>query len=76
MNDHWKDNSDDDESLWSHEWNKHGTCMSTLETTCYEDYKENEEVGDYFEKAVEIFKGIDSYKASLAIIFRGFFLMT
>ncbi|KAL4873803.1 hypothetical protein BDV12DRAFT_53321 [Aspergillus spectabilis] len=66
MNEYWKDYSGDDESLWSHEWNKHGTCMNTLEPNCYTDYKPQEEVVDYLQKAVDLFKTLDSYKALAA----------
>lgn len=31
----WPSNDNDDEGFWSHEWNKHGTCISTMETQCY-----------------------------------------
>ena len=27
MDTYWKDIKGDDNDLWSHEWNKHGTCM-------------------------------------------------
>lgn len=60
----WKDYQGDDEDFWSHEWNKHGTCMSTLEVECYTDYKPQEEVKDYFAKAVEIHKGLNTYQVS------------
>jgi ribonuclease T2 len=62
MSTYWKDFRGNDDSLWAHEWNKHGTCMSSLETNCYSDYQPQEEVRDYFVKAVELFKGLDTYQ--------------
>ncbi|KAL2001813.1 hypothetical protein VTN02DRAFT_1188 [Thermoascus thermophilus] len=63
MQTYWKDNQGDDESFWSHEWNKHGTCINTIEPDCYTDYYPQEEVGDFFQKTVDLFKGLDTYKA-------------
>jgi ribonuclease T2 len=61
MNIYWK-GINGDESLWMHEWAKHGTCVSTLEPKCYgHRYKETEEVVDYFAKAVEVFQTLDTY---------------
>lgn len=62
MSEYWKDFRGDDANLWEHEWNKHGTCISTLETKCYSDYVPQEEVVDYFDKAVDLFKRLPSYK--------------
>ena len=62
MRDYWKDFRGDDATLWEHEWNKHGTCISTLETQCYTDYIPQEEVVDYFDKAVDLFKGLPSFQ--------------
>ncbi|EZF23968.1 hypothetical protein H112_03444 [Trichophyton rubrum D6] len=59
---YFKDYKGDDESFWEHEWNKHGTCMSTFETKCYMNYMPQQEVGDYFTKLVELFKGLNTYK--------------
>jgi ribonuclease T2 len=62
MSTYWKDYQGDDESFWYHEWAKHGTCISTLEPSCYTDHKATEEVVDYFRKAVDLFKGLPSYE--------------
>ncbi|KAE8392297.1 ribonuclease T2-like [Aspergillus alliaceus] len=63
MQKYWPSYEGDDEEFWEHEWNKHGTCINTIEPSCYKDYSPQKEVGDYLEKAVELFKGLDSYKA-------------
>ncbi|KAJ0425851.1 ribonuclease T2-like protein [Aspergillus carlsbadensis] len=63
MTKYWKDYSGDDESFWEHEWNKHGTCINTIEPDCYTDYTPQEEVGDYLQKTVDLFKTLDTYKA-------------
>lgn len=39
-----------------------GTCISTLETRCYDEYYPQQEVVDYFDKAVEVFERLPSYK--------------
>lgn len=61
MSTYWKDYKGDDETFWEHEWAKHGTCISTLEPDCYADHKPTEEVVDYFQKAVDLFKSLPSY---------------
>ena len=59
---YWKDYQGSDETFWEHEFGKHGTCMSTLEPTCYgPDYSPTEEVGDYFTRAVGLFKTLPTY---------------
>ncbi|KAI9371167.1 ribonuclease T2-like protein [Aspergillus egyptiacus] len=62
MSTFWKDNKGDDQTLWEHEWNKHGTCVSTLETHCYPDYYPQQEVVDYFDKTVELFHDLPTHK--------------
>ncbi|TID16474.1 ribonuclease T2 [Venturia nashicola] len=60
LNDHWKGIAGD-EHLWQHEWSKHGTCVSTLEPTCYDDYEEAQEVVDYFQTTVDLYKSLPSF---------------
>ena len=61
MNTYWKDYQGNDESFWEHEWGKHGTCISTLEPSCYTNYTPQQEVVAYFQKAVDLFKTLPSF---------------
>jgi ribonuclease T2 len=61
MQTYWKDYEGDDESFWEHEFGKHGTCMNTLNPECYPDYQPTDEVVDYFERAVSLFKTLPTY---------------
>ncbi|KAK3062933.1 hypothetical protein LTS18_003077 [Coniosporium uncinatum] len=61
MNTYWKDYQGNDEIFWEHEWGKHGTCISTLDPSCYTDYTPGAEAADFFDKAVELFKQLPSY---------------
>lgn len=61
MQTYWKDYQGNDESFWEHEWGKHGTCISTLEPSCYANYKATDDAVDYFNKAVSLFKTLPSY---------------
>lgn len=65
MNTYWVDLDGDNESFWSHEWSKHGTCISTLNTKCYTSYTPQQEVADFFQKTIDLFKGLDSYTVSV-----------
>lgn len=65
MSEYWKDFRGDDENLWQHEWNKHGTCVSTLEPHCYEDYVPQQDVVDYFDRTAEVFKELSTFEVSL-----------
>lgn len=43
--------------LWAHEYSKHATCFSTFDVPCYgPQYREHEDVIDYFETSVRYFK--------------------
>ncbi|GME71196.1 unnamed protein product [Ambrosiozyma monospora] len=59
----WKDYQGNDDDLWTHEFNKHGTCMSTIKPSCYSsDYKEHQNAVDYIKKAIELYDGLPTYK--------------
>ncbi|OAR01164.1 hypothetical protein LLEC1_07034 [Akanthomyces lecanii] len=63
MNQYWKDYQGDDEQFWEHEWGKHGTCISTLEPSCYGNgYQDGEEAADFFTRTVGLFKTLPTYE--------------
>ncbi|KAG8749186.1 ribonuclease T2-like [Serendipita sp. 396] len=45
----WVSQGSSDASFWAHEFSKHGTCFSTFDTKCYSDYKEHEDVINFFD---------------------------
>lgn len=62
MSTYWKDYQGSDSTLWSHEWNKHGTCVSTLRPSCYGgNYSPQEEVVDYFRAAVAVYEQLPTF---------------
>lgn len=64
MTDYWQSNSESDERFWEHEWATHGTCVNTIDPSCYTNYQPQEEVGDYFQKAVDLFQSRNTYAVS------------
>ncbi|KAI5460089.1 ribonuclease T2-like protein [Mariannaea sp. PMI_226] len=62
MNTYWVSNDGDDESFWEHEWGKHGTCISTLNPDCYDEYQTGEEAADYINRVVSLFKTLPTYQ--------------
>lgn len=48
---------------------KHGTCINTIDPSCYTNYKPQEEVGAYFNKVVDLFKGLNTYKVRIYFTF-------
>ena len=61
MSTYWKDYQGKDERFWEHEWSKHGTCISTLDTKCYTDYVPQQEVVDFFHTTTKLFKTLPTY---------------
>lgn len=56
----WKNYNGNDDQLWVHEFNKHGTCLSTIKPSCYdpEGYVPNQNVVDFFKRSVSLFEGL------------------
>ncbi|OJJ50253.1 hypothetical protein ASPZODRAFT_59078 [Penicilliopsis zonata CBS 506.65] len=63
METYWVSDDETAAEFWAHEWNAHGTCINTIEPSCYTDYTTGEEVGDFFQQVVTLFKGLDTYTA-------------
>jgi ribonuclease T2 len=62
MQTYWKSWGDmTDEEFWRHEWDIHGTCVSTLDTSCYANNKHAQDAVDYFAAAVRVFETLTSY---------------
>ncbi|CAI5759695.1 unnamed protein product [Candida verbasci] len=58
----WKDINGNDQSLWAHEWNKHGTCINTINPSCYSSYETNEDVYDYYKILYQLFENLPTYQ--------------
>lgn len=76
MRENWLSLDSRNANLWAHEWNKHGTCVSTLEPKCYtggsnandttlaDDPKRvsgDADVLDYFTHAILLFTTLPTY---------------
>nr|BAS29954.1 ribonuclease T2 [Sphaerocreas pubescens] len=51
--------------FWEHEWNKHGTCMTTLEPSCLPSSKHTNHTDavTFYKTVVGLYKRFDFYKA-------------
>ncbi|CAK5277098.1 unnamed protein product [Mycena citricolor] len=61
----WKNDPNDgtDASLWAHEWAAHGTCYSTLHTSCLPSGSpKGAEAVAFFETTVNLFKTLPTYE--------------
>lgn len=62
----WPSNKHDNNCFWSHEWSRHGTCVSTLDPSCTSNPVKGKDVYDYFSKGLELRSKFDLYKALAA----------
>ncbi|KAK6201231.1 ribonuclease T2-like protein, partial [Scheffersomyces amazonensis] len=58
----WKNFNGDDENLWIHEFNKHGTCIKTLRPTCYYPYVKNQNIYDFYKISMNIYEKLPTFK--------------
>ncbi|CAO3620790.1 unnamed protein product [Cunninghamella echinulata] len=69
LNNVWPNSQGVVDEFWAHEWNKHGTCMNTLEPTCYKEETKTDLAAthqgmiDYFQISMDLYKKYDLYKA-------------
>lgn len=67
INTYWKAIDGKDEILWEHEWSKHGTCINTIKPDCYTNYTKYDEMIDYIQIVVELFKDNPTYETLSAV---------
>jgi ribonuclease T2 len=65
MQTYWVSDDESNEAFWDHEWETHGTCISTLDPSCYSGYTAGLEAVDFFTKVVSLFKTLPTYVVSL-----------
>ncbi|KAF9454204.1 ribonuclease T2 [Macrolepiota fuliginosa MF-IS2] len=62
MQTHWVDINGNNEQFWEHEWSTHGTCMSTLRTTCLPSGSpKGAEAVAFFQTVVKLFQTLPTY---------------
>ncbi|KAF3760918.1 ribonuclease T2, partial [Cryphonectria parasitica EP155] len=65
METYWNSNDESNEDFWESEWAEHGTCISTLDPTCYTDYETGIEAVDFFQIVVNLFQTLTLYAAGI-----------
>ncbi|KAL1967453.1 hypothetical protein VTN77DRAFT_3238 [Rasamsonia byssochlamydoides] len=60
---YWQSDDESPEDFWEHEWATHGTCINTIDPSCYTNYTAGEEAADFFQQVVTLFQGLDTYQA-------------
>ncbi|KAJ3477064.1 hypothetical protein NLI96_g10720 [Meripilus lineatus] len=62
MQNFWVDINGQNEQFWEHEWSTHGTCYSTLETSCLPSGSaRGAEAVAFFNTVVKLFKSLPTY---------------
>ncbi|KAL0090908.1 RNase Sy [Phycomyces blakesleeanus] len=55
MTTYWPSYTGDDSTFWTHEWDKHGTCVTTLDPDCFgSSYTQYQDMYTYFSKVLEL----------------------
>lgn len=63
MKTYWLNNAGTLESLWEHEYNKHGTCFNTIQPLCYtSNYQQYETAYDFYRKVVDVWQSRPTYQ--------------
>lgn len=63
MSSFWKSPTGSGELLWAEEFNKHGSCISTLRPVCYSsNYESNENIYDYFRINIAMYQKYPTYQ--------------
>ncbi|EIN14436.1 ribonuclease T2 [Punctularia strigosozonata HHB-11173 SS5] len=63
MDTYWVSNDESPENFWAHEWSTHGTCVSTLEPSCFNNYQTAQETTLYFSTIVSLFQQLNTFDA-------------
>ncbi|KAI8145066.1 RNase Sy [Fennellomyces sp. T-0311] len=63
LNIYWPSYTGDNGAFWTHEWNKHGTCVTTLDPECFgSSYEEYDDITAYFQKTLDLRAEYDLYQ--------------
>ncbi|KAK0547195.1 Ribonuclease T2-like [Tilletia horrida] len=65
MNEFWVSNMGSTPNFWSHEWSKHGVCVSTLDPKCYSpsEYTPHRDLIDFFNTTTSLHARYNIYQA-------------
>jgi len=63
MNKYWPSYKNDNQEFWTHEWNKHGTCLSTTDAKCFTSFSPGVDVRAYFNFVLNVHDQYNFYKA-------------
>ncbi|RKP09063.1 ribonuclease T2-like protein [Thamnocephalis sphaerospora] len=59
----WPSDRGDSPAFWQHEWEKHGTCLSTVEPACQKNAAPYSDVVSYFRMVLGLHRTYDVYAA-------------